>query len=285
MQRKKPDSDAKKDARDVQNAVFLRELRRTANISMASEAAGCSKSTMQSRRRLNPDFAAQWDAATAFACARLASRGSRPAGSAHASGTAKSVWTGDTTIAEGGEFTVRQRQFGVTQVRRAAKGELTAAGERAFLAHVAATANISLSAEAVGISLQPIYHRKKTSAAFARALQAAIEEGHEALEIALLDSAFRSLNPGSAGIGDHIDGLSDEAAAMAPPPAWERMTPDQALHLLTLHRRSVALREPRRAHNARKVTPEETDKVLWRLIKRAEAKLRRDEAKARERGE
>lgn len=284
MKRKKPDSDAKKDARDVQNAVFLRELRRTANISMASEAAGCSKSTMQSRRRLNPDFAAQWAAATAFACARLARQNPRPAGSAHAAGTAKSVWTGDTTIAEGGEFTVRQRQFGVTQVRRAAKGELTAAGERAFLAHVAATANISLSAEAVGISLQPIYHRKKTSAAFARALQAAIEEGHEALEIALLDSAFRSLNPGSAGVGDDIDSYSHDAAA-APRPAWERMTPDQALHLLSLHRRSVALREPRRAHNARKVTPEETDKELWRLIKRAEAKLRRDEAKARERGE
>ncbi len=272
---------ARNAARAAQNAIFLRTLRCTANISMAAEAAGLSKSTMQSRRTRDPDLAARWATATAFAHARLKHAGTRAPGAASATGTqralrvakgrAGTIGEGEAEVTEGGEYAVRRRQYGIVQVRRAAAGELSAAGERAFLAHLAATANITLSAQAVGVSLQPIYDRRRRSAAFAAAMQAALAAGHEALEMALLESAMRALNPDATPIAP------DAEAIAALPPAWASMTPHQALHLLALHRKTVALGGPLPAHNARAATREETDAALLRLIEAVEARVRRRE--------
>lgn len=251
------------DKQRQQHAVFLKELRHTGNVAMAAEAAGCFPSTLHRRRKRFPDFATGWDAAMAFARARLA-RGAAvvPNGAPTGRGAGE--------ITRGGEYAVRYRQNGVMQVRRACAGELSAIGERAFLAHLAATANISLSAEAVGCSVQAIYRRKKRSVDFARALDAALAEGFEAPELALLAHAIDSLSPD----GERLE--PDPAVAETMPPLWERMTADHALMLLQFHRSTVRLGAPRLAHNRRPVTVEETNKVLRRAIRAVEARRRRD---------
>ncbi len=255
------------DKQRQQHAAFLKELRHTGNVAMAAEAAGCFPSTLRRRRKRFPDFATGWDAAMAFARARPARGGAVvPNGAPTGAPTGRCA----VEITRGGEYAVRYRQNGVMQVRRACADELSASGERAFLSHLAATANISLSAEAVGCSVQAIYRRKKRTVDFARALDAALAEGFEALELALLAHAIDSLSPD----GERLE--PDRAVAETMPPLWERMTADHALMLLQFHRSTVRLGVPRLAHNRRPVTAEETNKVLWRAIRAVEARRRRD---------
>lgn len=241
-------------------AAFVRELRRTGNVTMAAEAVGPRKSTFVRRRRRFPDFAASWDAALAFARARLGKRG---VASPDADGG---------EITQGGEFAVRYRQNGVLQVRRACPGELSASGERAFLAHLAATANISLSAEAVGVSVQAIYRRRR-SAVFERELLVALKAGYDAIELTLLDHAMRSLDP------EGHDSTAWEKGVDAVAPAWERMTPGQVLMLLGMHRRTVRHDERRIAPNAKQPSSAEVDAVLEKHLRRIELRRARDAAR------
>src|SRR3954452_2736579 len=64
-------------AQAIQNRAFLEALRRTNNVRLACREAGAKYGTMQHRRRRHPAFALRWDAALAFAQARLTSRKKR----------------------------------------------------------------------------------------------------------------------------------------------------------------------------------------------------------------
>ena len=57
----------------LQNRAFLNVLRRTGNVRLAAREVGAKYGTMQHRRRVHPAFATRWDAALAFARARLGS--------------------------------------------------------------------------------------------------------------------------------------------------------------------------------------------------------------------
>lgn len=224
-------------AQALENTAFLRALRRTANVRQAAKDTGVAYSTMQHRRTRHPAFAQRWDAALVVARARLgtavgavtgASRvTSKPAAGEPGRPTAVSppasrgaCGRGLRTL--GGEEVFVRRADGTVQVRRAQPGKLTRACEQAFLLALSATANVSLSAAAVGVSFRAFDRRRKRDPAFAREWKAALARGYEQVEMALLASWM----PGSQ---EHDAWQHNE------PPPVPAMTANQALQLLYLH--------------------------------------------------
>ena len=146
---------------------------------------------------------------------------------------------GGDTKTKGGEYTVVSGVNRRLQVRRAPPGRITAAGERKFLATLATTANVNLACETIGVSDGAIYLRRK-SQAFAQAMDRALEQGYLALEFALFEAAEQGLSADGVAVtewADDVDGTTP----------LERVTFDQALRLLWLHRRTVKEGRPRHA--------------------------------------
>ena len=215
-------------AQNLENAAFLRALRRTGNVREAAREIGKNYGTMQHRRGRDPAFAARWDAALVPATARLRERGgARRPGEAPPSalGTATRA-QGHRTL--GGEEVVIARKDGTLQVRRAQPGKLTAACEQAFLAALSATANVKLSAAAAGAAEAAFYRRKRRDPGFAREWRLALQRGYEQLECALLATA-------SVASSEH-DGWRHNDPPPVPP-----MTANQALQLLYLHQKEARL--------------------------------------------
>lgn len=246
-----------KPAQARQCAAFLKALRRTGNVSLAAEEAGVHRNTFAKRRRRWPDFASEWDAAVGFAEAHLLAKGAVPP-------------QGDAAVTRGGEYSVRATRGRRMQVRRAKPGLLTPAGERLFLAHLAATANVRLSAAATGIGWNAIYARRRNSASFAREMEAALAEGYDRLELALLANAIASLEPDGTDLAEWRD------AADAMPGPLERMSPQTAVQLLGYRRPNIV--EGRRHSGFRlpMATEEETNRALATGIARMRKQMARD---------
>ncbi|WP_066800700.1 hypothetical protein [Sphingomonas soli] len=239
-------------------AAFLKSLRRTGNVSMAAQEAGTHRQTLQRWRARFPDFASEWDAAIAFAEARLMEAGEVRA-------------DGEGAVTKGGEYCVRATRGRRIQVRRAKPGLLTPAGERTFLAHLAATANVRLSAAATGIGWNAIYARRRNAPGFAEQMDAALAEGYERLEMALVANAIASLDPAGR------DGWRADAGEMPEP--LERMSLDNALLLLS-YRRPAIIEGRHHAHaGPRYATREETDAALTKALDAVERRMARDKAR------
>ena len=206
-----------------QNRVFLRAVRRTGNVTQACRDLGLSRNTYLRRRPKCAAFAADWDAALAFAQARIADR---------------AQWRAAGGRATPDEPNVVRLSNGRLQLRRQQAGHLTHAGEQAFLSALSATANVSLSAAAAGFSKVSIYNRRRTSPAFAREMRLALQMGYDRLELALL----ASFDPGSH---------ADDAWRRNDPPPIPSMTVAQALHLMNLHQKEARL-EAEPAHIRRR---------------------------------
>ena len=203
-----------------QHAAFLRHLARTGNARQAAIAIGVRDSTLVNRRKRHPAFAAQWDATLAAADARLHDAGgARPA---RGKDSAPRVQAGETIVSV--------LKSGRLQLRRARADAVTRAAEQRFLLALAATANVSLSAAAAGASVAAFNKRRRANPAFAREMQAALAEGYERLELALLES----WSPASGDDAEWRDNT---------PPALPPMTPAQALQLMHLHHRQVHWRQ------------------------------------------
>ena len=253
--------------RDQCNA-FLKELRRTANIKLSAERVGVPYQTLNARRSKFPAFATRWDAALAYARAHLAKHGALPPQGASAK-------------TQGGEYTVTKQRHGCLQVKRARAGHLTADGERMFLETLAATANVKLASDTVGISDTSIYSRRMKSDLFADKMDAALEHGYERLETEMLESATASLDPTQL-MADWIEGATQRPSPLL------RMNFEQVIIRLGLYRKRVTLREDRRAHNRRVYRAEETDAEITKLIaqlnRRAEQKDAREQRMAEREG-
>lgn len=243
-------------------ALFLKQLRRTGNVVLSAEALGIPFQRFHHRRRRFPDFAAEWAAALAFAEAALAKKG------------VTDLPKGKDVKTSGGEYTVVSGLNRRLQVRRAPAGRITAAGERKFLATLATTANVNLACETIGVSDGAIYLRRNKSQAFAGAMDRALEQGYLALEFALFEAAEQGLSADGVAVAEWVDDV-DGATPL------ERVTFDQALRLLWLHRRTVKEGRPRHAHNARWPTREETNAALMKGLAAAQRRMAREE----ERGE
>lgn len=194
-----------------QNAAFLRALRGTGNAREAARAVGVGRATFTRRRAKHPAFAAAWDAALVIADA-------------------------DETLGRcgalkgGAEPRIVALASGRRQLRRAIAGKLDRAAQQRFLLALSATANIRLAAAAAGMSHSAFYRLRERNPAFAREMRAALAQGYERLEMALLES----WSPAS---GDDAEWRGND------PPALPPMTPAQALQLLHLHHRQVRWRE------------------------------------------
>ncbi len=233
----------------AENAKFLTELRRTGNARAAAEALGYNRSTFTKRRTKHPAFAADWDAALAFANATLT-----PSTKAPKAG--KGASTNATPAPH-----IAKTASGRLQIRRSPPCRLTHAGEQAFLSALAATANVRLSAAAAGFSHSSFYARRKASPAFAREMRLALEQGYDRIEGALLES----LSPASH---------ADDAWRHNDPPPIPPMTANQALQLLYLHQKEARLQaEP--AHIRRR-PGESADAHSYRLSAMYRAALDRD---------
>jgi len=148
-------------------------------------------------------------------------------------------------------------------VRRSHPGELTEQGEALFLQTLAATCNIRLASEAVGVGAPAIHARRLRSDQFADRMDAALAQGHERLEFALIKSAMYSLAPDEMAKGWAELGVE-------PPSPLTVMTFDQVIISMGLHMKRVVLGEKRRAHNERMSTAEETDAAIMTILDRLE---------------
>jgi len=219
-----------------QNREFLKVLRRTGNVRLAAREVGAKYGTMQHRRRVHPGFAVRWDAAVAFAQARLNSEKERQSfDKLRTSGEGRPLTP--TPLPRGGEGlfrtvggepTLRRTRNGKLQMQRAQVGKLTPVAEQAFLAALSATCNVSLAAAAVGAAAHAFYRRRRQCPAFAREWRLALQAGYDRLEAALLESAV-------AGSHEHDDWRSND------PPAMPPVSPNQALQLMYLHQKEARL--------------------------------------------
>jgi hypothetical protein len=249
----------------LENRAFLTALRRTGNVRLACRELGLKHNTMQNRRRAHPAFAVKWDAALVVAQAALNARLKREEGkrdSRLTSGRLRlrgndgkrrripdrvrddekgepltrrsappSPTRGEGSFrTQGGEPVLRLTKNGKLQLQRAQAGKLTTAAEQAFLAALSVTCNVKLAAAAVGAAEHAFYRRKHKDPAFAREMRLAIQQGYDALELALLESSL----PESF---EHDEWRSND------PPAIPPTSANQALQLMYLHQKEARLTE------------------------------------------
>ena len=213
----------------LENAAFLKALRRTGNIRLAARTVSVAYGTIQHRRKHHPAFALECDAAITLAQADFEIAGGRAAPLAT---TPKATPPPDDRghRTRGGEQTVVRNRDGTLQIRSAQPGKLTRQCEQAFLAALSATANVRLSAAAAGASVAAFYRRRRTNPGFAREMRLALEIGYERIEAAVL----------AAGLADSY---RDDAWRHNDPPPVPSLTFDQAMQLLQLHQKEVRLQD------------------------------------------
>lgn len=213
-----------------QNRRFLIELAKGGNVRLAARAAGMAYSTMQDRRRKHAVFATRWDAALVAAQAQLHRQGPHRPEAKPPSGRAARAAREHRT--QGGEPVIVPLNNGRLQLRAAQPGKLTRAAEQAFLLALAATCNVRLSAAAAGAAEKAFYGRRRRDPGFAREWDAALKEGYERLEMALIEG-FQPWDH------EHAEWSHNER------PAMPEMTTYQAMALLYLHDKRIRDPDPR----------------------------------------
>ena len=146
------------------------------------------------------------------------------------------------------------------QAKAGKPGGWTRAKREAFLVELAASCNIVRAAALVGMGQSGAYRLRKREPDFAAQWQAALEIGYERLETALARRALET-------VGEFpIEALDERSEPV------EKMTVDQAIRILTIHRESVRQGQARtRKAQARHVaTQEETDAALIKRIRMVE---------------
>ena len=137
------------------------------------------------------------------------------------------------------------------QRRRALRTSLTKAQRIVFLDHLAATANVKRSAEAVGRKAPTLYGMKQRDPEFAAAWQVALEAGYARIEEELLAHALGDATT------DYVPGESEVESARP-------FDPNLALKLLSQR----DARRPRRFHGPSysRAPAAEARKELTRLL-------------------
>ena len=125
---------------------------------------------------------------------------------------------------------MRTEKNGKTQIVRTKGKRWSQEAEETFLEELAATCNVSASAEACGFSDTAIYKRRMRDPGFAAAWAQALEQGYAKLEAMLIENATESLR-------------REPIAGDRPPPA---VGFNDGLNLLKLHRASVRGGAPQR---------------------------------------
>ena len=173
-------------------ARFLALLERTGNFALACATLGRAKSGLYKRRTRDPAFAAQCQAAIALF--QSPPPDFRGRGTSEAGGRGPSVSPSDCHLpsnARGGEL-ILTTYAARPQLRRALPRSLTRGRLEAFLRALAATANVRLSARAVGAAPSSFYARARRHSAFGEAMDRTLKFACTDLEAALLAYAGSS---------------------------------------------------------------------------------------------
>ncbi len=217
----------------LENRAFLAALARTGNARLAARQLGVHRATFTKRRAKDPAFAAEWDAALAFAHAALnnpppcTGEEDRPQGGGGGPPYARRRRPSPDLAPEprvvrlaNGRLQLRAPPRGAPRIGQAAR--------QAFLAALAATANVRLSARAAGFAHSSFYRLRDHDPAFAREMRMALETGYERIEMALLES----FDPES---------FRDDAWRRNDLPPIPPMSAGEALQLLHLHHKEARL--------------------------------------------
>ena len=195
--------------------VFLRELARCGSVALAAATCGIDRTSAYTTRRRNPAFALSWERALTSARARLG--GATPERTSRQPRLAPDQF-------------IRTSKSGKVCVARAGPGRWSQRKEGEFLTRLAATANISAAAEAVGLSTTSAYNHRRKWPAFAQAWRAAVAEGYDRVEAHLICQASCALDPQPPEV----------------PSGPVEVSFDQGLNLLKLHRAAVRGGRPQR---------------------------------------
>lgn len=154
------------------------------------------------------------------------------------------------------EQEVRLGGHRLVQVRKARRGGFTKVRRKRFLAILAATCNVRIAVDAVGIAATTAYYWRRDDAAFAAQWRAAIAAGYDRLEAALLARALGT-DGGAAGcdFGDP-EAIIPEAQIDA----------ELALKLLNRHRATAEGRDRPMRPGRHIATEEETNKALLKQL-------------------
>lgn len=189
---------------------FLAELARAGNLTLAAERAKVSRSWALRRRRDDPAFREQVEAAIRAAHGRLAE--------AESSGPAGRWRTQD-----GHELVIQHGGRRFVQVRRARRKQWTPRTEARFLHALAATCNVRAAVREAETTFASAYRHRERWPDFARRWDAALEEGYDRLSTLIVANAGKVL-------GD---------PDMVPEVELTGMTFDTAIQALHLHRRQI----------------------------------------------
>lgn len=159
----------------------------------------------------------------------------------------------------GHELTFRGGRGRPVQMRRQKQG-WTAARRDRFLDLVAATCNVRLAAEEIGLTLASVYALRRREPEFGERWRMALLAGYDRLEGELLRKSIHALEDG-------VDGTNDPDTLVKGP-----VTFDQAMSLLERHRKLLAQGErPVRRAGYKEATEAETNEALEKKL----ASLRR----------
>jgi len=235
-------------------AAFIEALAETGNISLAAAQVKVSRQWSTLLRRRDPAF----DAACREAIERARKTLIEPPLPPPLRGSSL------TREERGAGFVVHRGNGVLVQVRRARPMQWTEAIERRFLAALAGSCNVKLSAADVGMSKASAYYRRRHHPGFAAAWREAIHTGYVVLEAALVESAINFFNEGGQAPDNPIRG----------------MTATDAMQLLRMHRQEVRGIGGRPGpQRPRVVTPEEAEKEFKKARRRVESWMKREEAR------
>jgi hypothetical protein len=157
----------------ARRAAFLKALSETGNITVSAERAKVSRSWVQLHRSSDDAFDSECRAAVAEARERLSGHGER---------APPSGWG----FAGGEELVVKGTRSGTgrrVQVARARLKQWTPRVERRFLAMLLATANVTASCRAVGMTPASAFGHRARWPLFAALWDAAVSEGSHRIEM------------------------------------------------------------------------------------------------------
>ena len=245
-------------------AAFLKALAFCGNQTLAAERVAVSRSWVGLQRASDPTFDAAVRGAIRQAQDRLrAITSPHPAQPRIKSGTESPSPTegrgGNRPPAgwgflDGAELVVRGSNGRRTQIGRARVGQWTPRVEARFLAALAATCNVKAACAEVGKAHSSAYGHRQRWLAFARAWDAAIDEGYARIEAALV---VRGCN------------VFSDPAAPSDNPITE-MTAAQAIHLLHMHKNLVHGAGKAPGHPARHV-PRPLSELKPGILRKLEA--------------
>jgi phage terminase small subunit len=233
-------------------APFLRALAATGNVKLSAGRAPVHHSHVYRLRRKDAGFAAAWDVARAEAAERLANNPS----------PSFAKCTGDPIH---GELVLTRTRRGRAHLRVPRANGWTLAKEKTFLKALASSCNVTVAAKTAGVSASGAYQRRLRWPGFEGAWAEAIDSGMMTLESKLLDAAVQNLAYADAVLPDDIPLVST----------------DQAISLLTIHRRQLA-GDVRRGGHIQRATEKETNAAIVRQLRKLkQSYLRAEKREAR----